>query len=258
MAAQLLLGAGSLAVAANTYDAAIVTHDTTVTRTNDAAIATRHLLHAEGATPGTTAAVCDATDQPIGPIDNTETSTDVEQSVLLLGRGPTKKMVASKAIAIGDKVYTDASGKVTDTPVIGCYFVGIANTAATTDGHVIEVKDCAPVLVNDWRQVITMAVVASAADSLAIPVTHRYVAKTTGADAEALTLADGIAGQSITIALVVDGGGTGTLTPATCSGFATIVFADAGDTASLTYVDDTTGWVLDGTAGVAAPPVITV
>jgi hypothetical protein len=95
-----------------------------------------------------------------------------------------------------------------------------------------------------------------AADVLAIPVTHRYVAKTTGADAEALTLANGIPGQRLNIALVVDGGGTGTLTPATCSGFATIVFADAGDIADLEYVDDTTGWVLVGTAGVAAPPVI--
>lgn len=98
----------------------------------------------------------------------------------------------------------------------------------------------------------------SAADSLAIPLTARYVAKTTGADAEALTLADGSPGQIITIALVTDGGGTGTLTPATKSGFATIVFADAGDTATLEYVDDTVGWVIVGLAGVAAPPAITV
>ena len=100
--------------------------------------------------------------------------------------------------------------------------------------------------------------VASAADSLAIPVTARYVAKTTGADAEALTLANGVPGQRLNIALVTDGGGVGTLTPATSSGFATIVFADAGDIADLEYVDDTVGWVLVGTAGVAAPPVITV
>jgi len=98
----------------------------------------------------------------------------------------------------------------------------------------------------------------SAADSLAIPITALYVAKTTGADAEALTLADGVANQEIVIALVTDGGGDGTLTPATSSGFATIVFADAGDTAALKYIDDTIGWVILGTAGVAAPPVITV
>lgn len=98
----------------------------------------------------------------------------------------------------------------------------------------------------------------SAADSLAIPVTASYVAKTTGADAEALTLANGVEGQIITISLAVDGGGAGTLTPATSTSFATIVFADAGDTASLMFVDATVGWVILGTAGVAAPPVISI
>ncbi|HOD79961.1 MAG: hypothetical protein BWX88_02687 [Planctomycetes bacterium ADurb.Bin126] len=96
-----------------------------------------------------------------------------------------------------------------------------------------------------------------AADVLAIPVTHSYVAKTTGADGEALTLANGLPGQLLTIALVTDGGGDGTLTPTTKSGFATIVFADAGDNVTLLYVDDTVGWVIVGAAGVAAAPVIT-
>lgn len=105
---------------------------------------------------------------------------------------------------------------------------------------------------------LTGAATTSAADALAIAVTHRVVAKTTGADAEALTLANGVAGQRLLIYLAVDGGGDGTLTPATSSGFATIVFADAGDFASLEYVDDTVGWILLGTGGVAAPPAITL
>ena len=96
----------------------------------------------------------------------------------------------------------------------------------------------------------------SIADSLAIPVTHAYVAKTTGADAEALTLANGEDGQVLTIDLATDGGGSGTLTPATCSGFSTVVFADAGDNATFLYIDDTVGWIIVGAAGVAAPPVI--
>ncbi len=89
---------------------------------------------------------------------------------------------------------------------------------------------------------------------LAIPVTHRYVAKTTGG-AEALTLANGFPGQILTISLVADGG-DGTLTPATKTGFATIVFADVKDTATLMYIDDTVGWIIIGTAGIPAPPVI--
>jgi hypothetical protein len=96
----------------------------------------------------------------------------------------------------------------------------------------------------------------SAADSLAIPVTASYVGKTTGADAEALTLADGVEGQILVISLETDGGGTGTLTPSTASGFVSIAFADAGDTAALMFVNSTVGWVILGTAGVTAPPAI--
>lgn len=91
---------------------------------------------------------------------------------------------------------------------------------------------------------------------LAVPITHRVVEMTTGG-AEALTLANGEPGQEITIILGTDGG-DGTLTPATATGWATIVFADAGDHAHLRYVDDTVGWIIVGLAGVAAPPVITV
>lgn len=107
-------------------------------------------------------------------------------------------------------------------------------------------------------RVLTTGGTTSAADSLAIPITHRYVAKTTGADAEALTLANGEAGQMLTISLVTDGGGDGTLTPTTKSGFTNIVLADAGDTVTLQYIDDTKGWVIIGAAGVAAPPVIAI
>lgn len=106
--------------------------------------------------------------------------------------------------------------------------------------------------------VAATAIATMAADELVVPPDAIYVAKTTGGVAEALTLANGQPGHVITISLVVAGVGDATLTPATASGFATIVFADAGDQASLLYVNDTVGWVLLGTAGVAAPPVITV
>jgi hypothetical protein len=112
--------------------------------------------------------------------------------------------------------------------------------------------------VTSEAQAIVTGGTTSAADALAIPVTHSYVAKTTGADAEALTLANGKPGQILTIALVTDGGGTGTLTPTTKSGFTNIAFADAGDIATLQYVNDTVGWVILGTAGVAAPPAIAI
>jgi hypothetical protein len=93
-----------------------------------------------------------------------------------------------------------------------------------------------------------------AAATLAVPITHRFVTMTTGG-VEALTLANGAPGQEITITLGTDGG-DGTLTPATCTGFATIVFADAKDTVHLRYLDDTLGWIIMGYYGTAAPPVV--
>src|SRR4051812_40206315 len=89
---------------------------------------------------------------------------------------------------------------------------------------------------------------------LTVPITARFVTMTTGG-VEALTLADGVPGQEITITLGTDGG-DGTLTPARKTGFATIVFADAKDTVHLRYVDDTIGWILIGYYGTAAPPVV--
>ena len=110
-------------------------------------------------------------------------------------------------------------------------------------------------LVTTYREDLSVSV---AADVLAIPVTNPMVEKTTGGDAEALTLADGLPGQLLHIRLAVDGGGDGTLTPTTKTGFATIVFADAGDQVILMYVDDTIGWIIFSAYGLTAPPVITV
>jgi len=97
-----------------------------------------------------------------------------------------------------------------------------------------------------------------AADVLVIPVTHLYVAKTTGGDAEALTLANGVPGQVLVVNLTTDGGGAGTITPSTATGWATAVLDEAGDTFTFYYVDDTTGWIILGAIGVAAVPVISV
>ncbi len=91
---------------------------------------------------------------------------------------------------------------------------------------------------------------------LAVPITNRVCTMTTGG-AEALTLANGVPGQELLLILGTDGG-DGTLTPTTKTGWATIVFADAGDQALLRYVDDTIGWVIVGLSGTAAPPAFTV
>ena len=79
-------------------------------------------------------------------------------------------------------------------------------------------------------------VATSAADSLAIPITASIVHKTTGGDAEALTVAAGTQGQLLMIVLIVDGGGTGTIA-ASATVADTIAFADAEDTAQLLFTN---------------------
>ena len=96
--------------------------------------------------------------------------------------------------------------------------------------------------------------VAVAGAALVIPVTHAIVLKTTGG-AEALTLADGEPGQMLSIILVASGG-AGTITPATMTGFATIVLTAQSDFVTLLYVDDNIGWIIIGMGGAAATPVV--
>ena len=79
-------------------------------------------------------------------------------------------------------------------------------------------------------------VATSAADSLAIPITASIVHKTTGSDAEALTVAAGTQGQLLMIVLTTDGGGTGTIA-ASSTVADTIAFADAEDTAQLLFTN---------------------
>jgi len=98
--------------------------------------------------------------------------------------------------------------------------------------------------------------VTVAGATLAIPVTHAIVLKTTGG-AEALTLANGTPGQILQIVLVAQSG-AGTLTPTTMTGFATVVLTAAGDFVTLFYVDDTIGWIILGMGGAAATPVVSV
>lgn len=247
LAAQSLLGIGSSYIAAaNTYDAAVMTHGPTMSRTNDVAVTARHLLWADGATPGTTVALATATTPALGTIDNTETSTGLIQAILMLGMGSTKKMVASEAMAtVGVRVYQAASGKIALTGVL-C--VGVLRSVAGADGDIVEVDDIKPRVQPNGTNTV-------AGGTLAIPVTKAVVAKTTGG-VEALTLADGLPGQTLHIYLAADGG-DGTLTPTTKTGFSTIVFADVKDSVTLLFVDSTVGWVITGYAGTAAPPAIT-
>jgi len=77
----------------------------------------------------------------------------------------------------------------------------------------------------------------------ALPLTTDIIFLTTGG-AEALTLADGVAGQSLIIVMVSDGG-DGTVTPANYLNGTTLTFDDVGDSAHLVF--DGTNWCNVGT-----------
>jgi D-arabinose 1-dehydrogenase-like Zn-dependent alcohol dehydrogenase len=150
IAAQSLFGASSQYVAANTtanYNLAVDTHKHMLSRQNDAAITTRHLLYKEGTTAGVTVAVAGAGDAPLGTIDNTESLTGASQNVFLLGTGWTTKMIASSALSIGANVYGGASGKVVGVAALTAgtwWHVGRLLTASSADGDVVEVESCKP------------------------------------------------------------------------------------------------------------------
>jgi hypothetical protein len=64
---------------------------------------------------------------------------------------------------------------------------------------------------------------------------------TTGGDS--LSLANGVAGQ-VKHVVVIGGVGSCTVTPTTRLGFSSVTMNGAGDTLTLMYVDDTSGWAL--------------
>lgn len=122
-------------------------HDASKTVKLDATVTVRNLLYKKGSDDAHVA-VCAATaDVPLGVIDDEGVAED-EVALLILGKGPTKKMVASEAIAVGDVLFTTTTGKVQNAPGAGAatyYQVGLALTAAAADGDVIEVADCTPI-----------------------------------------------------------------------------------------------------------------
>jgi len=98
-----------------------------------------------------------------------------------------------------------------------------------------------------------------AADVLAIPITGRYCAKTTGADAEAGTLANGtFDGQLLTVSLIAEGHADGnmSLEPDTKTGFVSVELDELGDTVTFEFINPTVGWIIVGVVGVAAAPII--
>jgi hypothetical protein len=81
----------------------------------------------------------------------------------------------------------------------------------------------------------------------AVDITNSFTSLTTTGASQALTLADGTAGEVKVIVHTVDGG-SAVLTPTTKIGFSTITFTAVGDSVSLIYT--AAGWAITGSRGV--------
>jgi len=78
-------------------------------------------------------------------------------------------------------------------------------------------------------------VTTMAADALAVPITASICHKTSGGDAETLTIVAGTSGQVLMIVMIVDGGGTATLSGAQING--SVAFSEVGHSATLLYTN---------------------
>jgi len=84
----------------------------------------------------------------------------------------------------------------------------------------------------------------------AVDLTNLVTELTTAAGAAAVTLADGTtSGQIKIITMVVDGGGTATVTPATFASGTTLAFDAVAETATLVW-NSSIGWILSADRGV--------
>jgi|TARA_B110000495_G_scaffold7166_1_gene5272 hypothetical protein len=84
----------------------------------------------------------------------------------------------------------------------------------------------------------------------AVDLTNLVTELTTAAGAAAVTLADGTtSGQIKIITMVVDGGGTATVTPTTFASGTTLAFDAVAETATLVW-NSSIGWILSADRGV--------
>lgn len=81
------------------------------------------------------------------------------------------------------------------------------------------------------------------------PTTTAFLITTGASNGESYRLGNGQVGQTLTVVLVTDGGQNFTVTPKTKTGFTSVQLDDAKDSATLKYIDSTTGWVLQGNVG---------
>lgn len=127
------------------------------------------------------------------------------------------------------------------------------NSVVTVDGSIYNVG-CSPSLSMDGTA--NGGYTSLATVDTGIPVTYAYVRKSiSSAGTTSDTLANGIPGQLMTIAIDTVASGTWKVTPTTATDFASITFSTAGQRAVFLYLNDTNGWFLIAVYGSTLPTV---
>lgn len=138
------------------------------------------------------------------------------------------------------------------------HFEGTANTEETIlTANDATTADATIELPNDSGDIAyaPVGVVDYAAGAGALPITHVCITYESVAAPDALSIPDGQPGQILHVCHDTDGG-NGVITPDTALGYTSIDLADDGDMVTFMFVD-TQGWIIIGTAGNVAPPVVT-
>lgn len=154
---------------------------------------------------------------------------------------PTGTGVAVAATA-STLVARDANGDITTRDLI----TGVGRSVILRSG--VALSSSATSLLNFTGALVGQVQALSGAG--AINLTTPSTAFTSTGAAQALTLADGVAGQTKVIAHIVDGG-SGVLTPTTKTGYTTITFNNAGDAVTLQFFTGA-GWCIAGLFGAVA------
>lgn len=117
------------------------THKNSITKTASAAISQGVIVKL--GSDSSCVAACSATDANAIGVTLDSAAQNDNVAVALLGiANHTVQTVASGAISAGAKVYLAANGKISAS---GTIYVGIALTAASADGDLVELAHCTPI-----------------------------------------------------------------------------------------------------------------
>jgi hypothetical protein len=126
---------------ANAVNAAVGTHENSVTRYAENAVNARFLLGKVGASGDLFVDIAGADDAPLFVITDEAADGDPVPCDILGGLGRTTRVTAAGAISVGDEIVAAANGKAQTLPTApGTYYsVGRALTAAQNADDLIEI-----------------------------------------------------------------------------------------------------------------------